>query len=652
MPPDLVACVVYAAKSTEDRRGSIPDQVGDCREAIDREGGRTCLSEYVDESFSAFRHSRGPGLRDAMQHAEDLVDKRGSAELWAQHSDRLARGDGRTARHAVEIALWALKRGISVRTVQDPGTFHDLLYAVVTGQRNHEDSRRKGLAMAAGRRRAAARGEFIGYKPDGYKLLVELDDHGHVKKRMVIDPERREVIETIFRLALRGRRTGLIARALNDAGWRTKPVRTVDQPQRWTSERVNRVLKNPRYAGLAIFAGEVVARGHWPSYISERQHARIRARMAANARQAKRPRRPETYLLAGLMRCGRCGQPLHCGTTKRRADGTQNRRYVCASHKKDRDADRCDAPRISADMLEAMFVASLDAVLTVEDAAELDGDDAGEPTHVIDLAWERQQIRAASLTGETAFRLALDQLLARAQPPLSGERTSYSGRRARQLEAVKRFQAWTAGEMTGRTDASRAESVRLNRLLARWFSTISVHVDSTNVVIRVTHRPPADRASAAQQAVVHFDRADWTRVACHMRRQRLRCSAWDDPEILGAMRAWAETNGRSPTWMDWMKAGELHPKSQTVKRHFGSWARALRLAGLARYVPAVAPRNSPWSDAGVIQALRAWAVDHGRAPLWHEWLRSAPGRPCYQTVGDHFGGWTAALVAAGLSVDA
>jgi len=53
-------------------------------------------------------------------------------------------------RHAVEISLWALKPDGRVRTVQDPDTFRDLLYAVVTGQRNHEDSRRKGIRSASG----------------------------------------------------------------------------------------------------------------------------------------------------------------------------------------------------------------------------------------------------------------------------------------------------------------------------------------------------------------------------------------------------------------------------------------------------------------------------------------------------------------------
>ena len=276
--PDI-PCVVYAAKSTEDRRGSIPDQTADCLAAIAQAGERVVIAEYADESFSAFRRSRGPELVDAMEHAEDLVREFGTAELWAQHSDRLARGDGRIARHVVEIGLWALKRDVVVRTVQDPDTFRDLLGAVVTGQRNHEDSRRKGAAMRAGRRRAAARGEFIGYRPDGYVLEVELQD-GEVKKRMVLDPDRQEIIETIFRMALRGRPTGAIARHLNDQGWLTNPRRKDATPQHWRVHHVDAVLRNWRYAGLAVFGGEVLGRGHWPAYINEAQQGRGRPAVA------------------------------------------------------------------------------------------------------------------------------------------------------------------------------------------------------------------------------------------------------------------------------------------------------------------------------------------------------------------------------------
>jgi hypothetical protein len=74
--------------------------------------------EYFHEACSTYTADRGPGLVDALRHAEELAREHGTAELWAEHSDRLARGGGRTARRAVEIALWALKREVRIRTIQ------------------------------------------------------------------------------------------------------------------------------------------------------------------------------------------------------------------------------------------------------------------------------------------------------------------------------------------------------------------------------------------------------------------------------------------------------------------------------------------------------------------------------------------------------
>jgi DNA invertase Pin-like site-specific DNA recombinase len=322
-----IPCVVYGAKSSEDLRGSIPDQLVDCRAAVEREGGRTIVAEYTDEAFSAFKRSRGPALVDAMQHVEELAKERGTAELWAQHSDRLARGDGRSARHAVEIALWALKHDVKVRTIQDPDTFRDLLYAVVSGERNHEDSRRRGLATAAGLRRSAIRGNHLGLPPDGYRWEVELDPSGSVKKRLVIDPERRPVIEMIFRLALRGRGTAAIARALNRAGWRTKPKYRGKEPQGWTTTWVSMVLDNPRYAWLTVVKGEVVGQGCWPAYIAPRQHERLtaRRRLARGPRKnGARPRRTCSTALRGV-------ESVDAPCTLRRSTGTLTARPIAAA---------------------------------------------------------------------------------------------------------------------------------------------------------------------------------------------------------------------------------------------------------------------------------------------------------------------------------
>src|SRR4051794_39730649 len=119
--------VLYAAKSTQDRRGSIGTQLTDCRAMAEREGWRV-IGEYSDEAASAWSANRGPELRAARERAAGAAP----AVLVVQHSDRLARGDGRRADHLVEIVLWAARVDVTIRSVEDD-LFADERMALLMG---------------------------------------------------------------------------------------------------------------------------------------------------------------------------------------------------------------------------------------------------------------------------------------------------------------------------------------------------------------------------------------------------------------------------------------------------------------------------------------------------------------------------------------
>jgi hypothetical protein len=639
--------VIYGAKSTEDRRGSIPEQLRECREAIDADPLRRFVAEYKDEKFSAYRRDRGPGLRDATQHSEDLAAEHGIAELWAQHSDRLARGDGRAARHTVEIALWALKFDVRVRTLQDPDTFRDLLYAVVTGQRNNEDSKRKAIASQAGTRRAAERGEYIGHLPDGYLLIRWLDEHEQLRRRVELDAERQPLLELIFRLALRGRSCGQIARSANNAGWLTKRVQARRPPHPFAPKGINGILTNPRYAGLSVYRGEVMARGCWPAYITEHQHERILARLGARRLGNDHDRHPqETYLLSRLARCGRCGHPLHAHTGRPRADGSAARAYDCSSHVKHRGRHQCDAPPIEAHSAEAMIIASVGALL-VGDAPERHG---GGPTAFPqgnDAGHD--QLRAAVLTGdEQRLEQAIEAEFARMQPHAALIReVAISQRQARELADAERLGTWIAKERGGRTRASREQCSELNALLRTWFSQISIDVSSRTVELTATRRQGAGAPKPPTR--LSIDRASWMRSAAREHGHVIRYVSWEKAEVIGALQGWADVNGRSPTPSDWRYSGAGHPCALTVRRRLGGWNRALRKAGLEP--PPRGPRHEPWKRLELIEALRAWTRRHGHPPASTEWIHAQPEHPCASTVRQEFGRWEDALDAAGLAIE-
>src|SRR5436190_7909268 len=98
----MIPAIIYAAKSTEDPRNSIPRQLADCEAMAAREGWDV-VAAYQEANVTAWSGDRGPELAAAMEHAERLAKEYGRCLLIVQHSDRLARGDAKKARHLVEI---------------------------------------------------------------------------------------------------------------------------------------------------------------------------------------------------------------------------------------------------------------------------------------------------------------------------------------------------------------------------------------------------------------------------------------------------------------------------------------------------------------------------------------------------------------------
>jgi DNA invertase Pin-like site-specific DNA recombinase len=246
--------VSFAAKSTEDTHGSIDGQMRDCRELAEREDlDLPADREFHDEKMSGWSGDRGPGLARALAECERLAAEYGSCALLLQHSDRLARGDGIKAKHLVEYALWALKANVTIFSKQDPQTFGDLLYAVVTGQRNHEDSARKSTSVRDGLQRRKEKGKPVGPVPLGYTVEKTVIEDKVVTKR-TIDPVTRPTVERIFSMVERGMSFGDVARQLNAEGI------TGRRGNPWVRTTIRTIVNNAAYAGAEGLRGDHRAR--------------------------------------------------------------------------------------------------------------------------------------------------------------------------------------------------------------------------------------------------------------------------------------------------------------------------------------------------------------------------------------------------------
>ena len=138
---------------------------------------------------------------------------------------------------------------------------------------------------------------------------------------------------------------------------------------------------------------------------------------------------------------------------------------------------------------------------------------------------------------------------------------------------------------------------------------------------------------------------------CSTRRGNPR--RWSDDEVLDAIREWTRLEGRPPTQIDWRP--RRHGGSERWQREFPRWPPA----GVAQFMfggwgpmleaAGETPNHPSWEPAEILDALRRYAQEFGRAPSKTDLERPPGGYPSARTVRRHFGSFTAGRRKAGLT---
>jgi len=113
---------------------------------------------------------------------------------------------------------------------------------------------------------------------------------------------------------------------------------------------------NPANAGLVVYDGELREGQHYADrFYSLEVFHRIRARIERNARIPPKLVGLPQYLLAGLLRCGHCGNQMTCTCQQ-----SANRRYYRCSTGRERGSDvGCINNQRPADLIEAVIISQL-----------------------------------------------------------------------------------------------------------------------------------------------------------------------------------------------------------------------------------------------------------------------------------------------------
>jgi DNA invertase Pin-like site-specific DNA recombinase len=344
-PARQVVCsaALYARISadTDGKSLGVQRQLEDCRRlAADR--GWPVGAEYVDNDVSAFSG------KPRQQYARMLADLESGARdaVIVYNLDRLHR---RPVELEEFVALCERVGVSQVATVtadidlgNDDGLFMARIFAAFAAKESGRKSARIRRKMLQNAEQGLPHGSVrpFGYEDDKITLR---DSEAAVVRQMV---DRYLSGQSLFSLTV----------WLNESGITPAVAKS------WQTSAVRQILCSGRIAGLREHRGEVIGEAKWPAIITPAERDRVLARITARA--VTKTRAARTYLLSGMLRCGRCGNRLF---SQARHVNPENRvrRYVCL---KGPDHGGCGRLTVVAEPVEALLT---DAVLTRLDSPHL-----------------------------------------------------------------------------------------------------------------------------------------------------------------------------------------------------------------------------------------------------------------------------------------
>jgi DNA invertase Pin-like site-specific DNA recombinase len=248
---------------------------------------------FVDNGVSAWKRNRKRPGWDALM---GKVRRGEIRHIVMYHEDR----GMRQPRDLEELLIIAEDRGImlygraNTRNLQDANDRYNLRIEVAHACRSSDDTSRR---IKDQKQERAESGLPMGARAYGY-----------TRNGMKTIPREAAIVREIFDRFGKGEKPYAIAVDLNKRGI------TTAKGSAWTEAAIRRQLQNTRVAGIAVHRGQEIGTGKWPVIIARAQWDFTQELLTfrSSAAQGERAKRnaPRTYILRGLVICGRCGTAM------------------------------------------------------------------------------------------------------------------------------------------------------------------------------------------------------------------------------------------------------------------------------------------------------------------------------------------------------
>lgn len=210
--------------------------------------------EYFEGSKSAYKNTAEE--RDVLQQILEDAKNKEFDILVPYKDDRVGRLMLNTSLYVVtlkryNVDVYTVKEGcISPKSDDDIEGMMMLMFRYANAQKSSKDT---GLRVRDTAVKMIEQGKFMGgYAPFGYEFQLsgEISKHGRALHKLVIIPEKAEVVKYIYDLSLNKEYgSAKIARILNEDDY----YKTLAPHDVWKSGTITSILKNPIYAGHTAY---------------------------------------------------------------------------------------------------------------------------------------------------------------------------------------------------------------------------------------------------------------------------------------------------------------------------------------------------------------------------------------------------------------
>lgn len=403
----VIAAALYCRISRDaERRGlGVARQEQDLLALCERKGWDV-QGVYVDNDISAARKVGVTAARPQYLAMLEVI-RAGRAQavaVWDQ--DRLVRDPMELEQFLVLCELASLHHLSTVSDEWDIGSGEGIMVARIKAAVAAEEVRKLTKRIRRKHLQLAENGELSGggHRPFGYEA-----------DRLTIRPDEAALIREAARRVLAGESVRSVTQAWREAGVETVTGAT------WSSTTVRRLLASGRISGQREHRGEIVAPAVWPAIITPAETARLRRILSDPLRFAGGGVVARSYLLTGLVYCGRpeCGARMTTRPVIRK--GHKYRRYACTVDRG--GCERCgisaerteeEVLRRAVEVIESRAVGRL-RVVSGGEHAEVSAQLAADTEAIEDLTHQRFVDRSIDQASYASARDALARRIAHAE---------------------------------------------------------------------------------------------------------------------------------------------------------------------------------------------------------------------------------------------